>query len=99
MTLSRFFKTHLPNLASTNAHSLPQVEIADLVFVVQDSVNGPDGTRAFLRPVFFRIANYLFHCFQMMLDSRSVFRRPIIKIFQPPARCFLLLPWPPSLPP
>ena len=54
-------------------HGLPLVEIAGLAFMLQDSIDGPDGTRAFLRPALCHISNYSFYRFQMTLGNCSVF--------------------------
>ena len=82
--------------ASTNTHSLPQVENTDLPFILQDGTNGPDGTHTILRPVFCHIVDYSFYRFQMTLDNRSIFRKSIVHVFQPSSHYFLLLPRPPS---
>ena len=89
-------------LEQNGGRSLNQVEIAGLVSMLQDSIDGADGTHAFLRHVLFsksQVPSHSFHYFQMTL-SHSVFRKVHhVRVLQPPARYFLPPPRPPCLPP
>jgi len=58
VALSRLFSPSEP--ARTNTY-IPQVKIADLVFMLQDSINGPDGTHVFCVPS--HDSNYSFYRF------------------------------------
>ena len=85
-------------LEQSGGRPLNQVEIAGLVSMLQDSIEGADGTHAFLRRALCHGSNYPSHRFQMKLNSRSVFRKAHhVRVLRPSGHYFLPLPRLPSL--
>ena len=85
-------------LEQSGGRPLNQVEIAGLVSMLQDSIDGADGTHAFLRLALCRNSSNPSYRSQMTLNH-SVFRKAHhVRAPQPPARYFLPLPRPPYLP-
>jgi len=85
-------------LEQSGGRPLNQVEIAGLVSMLQDSMEGADGTHAFLRRALCHGSNHPSHRFQMKLNSRSVFRKAHhVRVLRPSGHYFQPLPRLPSL--
>ena len=86
-------------LEQSGGRPLNQVEIAGLVSMLQDSIDGADGTHAFLRLALCRNSSNPSYRSQMTLNH-SVFRKAHhVRVLQSSDRYFLPLPRPPPLPP